>query len=52
MDKHVFVKDVYTVRVYSQAEGDRRRARTAEAFVSVVSISHPLASHTLQITKR
>lgn len=50
MEKSVFVKDVYTVGVYIQAERDRRRARTAEVFVSVVSISCPLASHTLQIT--
>lgn len=45
MGKSVFVEDVYTVRVYSKAERDRR-ARTAEVFVSVVSVSRLLASHT------
>lgn len=41
---------VYRERVYSERfwliERDRRRERTAEVFVSVVSISHPVASHT------
>ena len=35
----------FTVRDFGLIEGDRRSERTAEGFVSVVSICQPVASH-------
>lgn len=39
-----FLQAVYHFRFWLM-ERDRRKERTAEVFVSVVSISHPVASH-------
>ena len=42
----LFTQREFTVRDFGLIEGDRRRERTAEGFVPVVSICQPVASHT------